>query len=59
MEEIIQYIFQYGIGTICVAYLIYDRMTTSRELAKTIQEVVVTLTKMNERLDDIERKIDK
>lgn len=57
MEEIIQYIFQYGIGTICVAYLIYDRMTTSKDLAKTMQEVVITLTKMNERLDDIERKI--
>lgn len=57
MEEIIQYIFQYGIGTICVAYLIYDRMTTSKDLAKTMQEIVVTLTKMNERLDDIERKI--
>ena len=57
MEEIIQYIFQYGIGTICVAYLIYDRMTTSKDLAKTMQEVVITLTRMNERLDDIERKI--
>lgn len=57
MEEIIQYIFQYGIGTICVAYLIYDRMTTSKDLAKTMQEIVVTLIKMNERLDDIERKI--
>lgn len=59
MEEIIQYIFQYGVGTLCVAYLIYDRMTTSRELSKTMQETVVTLTKMNERLDDIEKKINK
>ena len=59
MEEIIQYIFQYGVGTLCVAYLIYDRMTTSRDLAKTMQEIVVTLTKMNERLDDIEKKINK
>ena len=57
MEEIIQYIFQYGIGTICVAYLIYDRMTTSKEISKTMQEVLIALTRMNERIDDIEKKV--
>lgn len=59
MEELINYIFQYGIGTLCVAYLIYDRMTTSKDIAKTMQEVVITLTRMNERLDDIEKKVNK
>lgn len=59
MEELINYIFQYGIGTLCVAYLIYDRMTTSKDIAKTMQEVVVTLIRMNERLDDIEKKVNK
>lgn len=57
MEEIIQYIFQYGIGTICVAYLIYFNSTTLKEITKTVQEVVISLTKMNEKLEDIERKI--
>ena len=59
MEEIIQYIFQYGVGTICVAYLIFDRMTSSKELTKTMQEVLIALTKMNERLEDIEKKMGK
>lgn len=57
MEEIIQYIFQYGVGTICVAYLIYFNSTTLKEITKTVQEVVISLTKMNEKLEDIERKI--
>lgn len=57
LKEIIDYIFQYGVGFICLAYLIYFNLTTSKDMTKTIQEVVVALTKMNERLDDIERKL--
>lgn len=60
MEElkgIIDFIFQYGVGFICLGYLIYFNLTTSKEMTKTVQEVVVTLTTMNERLADIERKL--
>ena len=56
-KEIIDYIFQYGVGFICLAYMIYFQSTTLKEMTKTMQEVVVTLTSMNDRLDDIERKI--
>lgn len=58
-KEILDYIFQYGVGFICMAYLIYFNLTTSKEMTKTIQEVVVALTTMNERLEDIERKVGK
>lgn len=58
-KEILDYIFQYGVGFICMAYLIYFNLTTSKEMTKTIQEVVIALTTMNERLEDIERKVGK
>ena len=36
MKEILDYIFQYGIGTICVAYLIYFQSTTMKEILNTL-----------------------
>ena len=57
LKEIIDYIFQYGVGFICLAYLIYFNLTVVRDMQKTNEEVVVALTKMNERLEDIEKKL--
>ena len=50
MKEILDYIFQYGIGTICVAYLIYFQSTTMREMLK-------ALTNINDRLTVIETHV--
>ena len=36
MKEILDYIFQYGIGTLCVAYLIYFQSTTMKEILNTL-----------------------
>lgn len=72
MEEtktIVDFIFQYGVGFVCVAYLIYDKLVNAKENQKvmqeivadnkkTNQEIVITLTKMNERLADIEKKLE-
>lgn len=68
-KTIIDFIFQYGVGFVCVAYLIYDKLVNAKENQKamkeivddnkkTNQEIVVTLTKMNDRLEDIEKKLD-
>lgn len=68
LKEIVDYIFQYGIGAICVAYLIYDKLVNAKRNQEIMQEIVndnkntnkeivVTLTKMNERLSDIEKKL--
>lgn len=71
MEEtkiIVDFIFQYGVGFVCVGYLIYDKLVNAKENQKvmqeivndnkkTNQEIVITLTKMNDRLEDIERKL--
>lgn len=68
-KTLIDFIFQYGVGFVCVAYLIYDKLVNAKENQKamkeivddnkkTNQEIVVTLTKMNDRLEDIEKKLD-
>ena len=50
MKEILDYIFQYGIGTICVAYLIYFQSTTMKEMLKALGSI-------NDRLTIIESHI--
>lgn len=68
IKEIIDFLFQYGVGFVCLGYLIYYNLTVAKEnqkinqqlisdMQKTNQEIVVALTKINERLDDIERKL--
>lgn len=50
MEEIIQMIMNYGLGIVCVAYLIYFQNTTMKKM----QEI---LNSINTRLTVIEDKI--
>lgn len=50
MEDILNYIFQYGVGTLCVAYLIYFQSTTMKEMLKTLGSI-------NDRLTIIETHI--
>lgn len=50
MEQILNYIFQYGVGTLCVAYLIYFQSTTMKEMLKTLGSI-------NDRLTVIETHI--
>ena len=52
MEEIIQYIANYGLGVVCVAYMIYFQNTTMKEMLHTLGNI-------NERLTLIEDKLDK
>lgn len=59
MEEILQYIFQYGVGTLCVAYLIYFQSTTMKDMNITLLKMIDTLNGMNTRLSLIEDKIDR
>lgn len=52
MNEIIQLISNYGIGIVCVAYLIYFQSTTMKEM-------LTTLNSINERLTLIENNMNK
>lgn len=50
MEAIMELIAQYGIGIVCVGYLIYFQSTTMKEMLS-------TLSSINERLTMIETEI--
>lgn len=64
VKELIDFIFQYGVGIACLIYLMYFQSTTMKELTKnqqdlneTLREVSTNLTNINLRLDDIEDKV--
>ena len=51
IKELLDYVFQYGIGTVCVIYMIYFQNTTMKEMLN-------TLTGINARLSVIEDKME-
>lgn len=59
MEEIIQAIANYGVGVICVAYLIYFQSTTMKDMNNTLVKMVETLNGINNRLSIIEDKLER
>ena len=52
MEEIIQAVANYGMGVVCVGYMIYFQNTTMKEMLHTLGTI-------NERLSIIEEKLEK
>lgn len=52
MNDVIQLISTYGIGVVCVGYLIYFQSTTMKEMLNTLNSI-------NERLSIIENNMDK
>lgn len=52
MKEILDYVFQYGIGTVCVIYMIYFQNTTMKEMLNTLNGI-------NSRLSIIEDKLER
>lgn len=52
MEDIIQAITNYGMGVVCVGYMIYFQNTTMKEMLHTLGTI-------NERLSIIEEKLEK
>ena len=66
IKELLDFIFQYGVGIVCLVYLMYFQLTTMKDLTKnqeelnaTLREVNTNLSNINLRLDDIEEKVNK
>ena len=59
METVIDLIANYGIGLVCVAYMIYFQNTTMKDMVNSQLAVLKTLEGMNHRLELIETKIEK
>ena len=52
MKEIADMIMNYGLGIVCVVYMIYFQNTTMKEMLRTLGTI-------NERLTIIEEKLEK
>ena len=56
MKEIIDLLVQNGIGIVCVAYLIYDRLKYSKSITDALENVNKSLAIMNERILNLEKE---
>lgn len=59
MKEIIDLLYNYGIGVICVAYMIYFQNTTMKEMLKTLSNMDTRLTAIETHLDIDDKKAEK
>ena len=53
MNELMEAIVNYGIGIVCVAYLIYFQSTTMKEMLRTLGTINERLTIIEEIIEDI------
>ena len=56
MQDILALIANYGIGVVCVGYLIYFQSTTIKDMKDTLLEISKTLVSLNNRLHELEEK---
>lgn len=56
MQEILNLIANYGIGIVCVGYLIYFQSTTMKDMKDTLLEISKTLVSLDNRLHELEEK---
>lgn len=59
MDELIQALTNYGIGIVCVGYLIYFQSTTMKDMNNTLLKMIDTLNGINTRLSIIEDKLER
>ena len=57
--EILQGIFQYGVGTFCVAYVIILQKTVLRDICDALTKNTEALNNINTRLSIIEDKLER
>ena len=56
MQDILTLIANYGIGMVCVGYLIYFQSTTMKDMKDTLLEISKTLVSLDNRLHELEEK---
>lgn len=59
MDEIIQALSNYGLGVVCVGYMIYFQNTTMKEMLKTLGTINERLTLIEEKLEKTSKKTKK
>ena len=58
MNDLMEMVANYGIGIVCVVYMIYFQNTTMKEMTSTMVKMTNTLEGVNIRLSLIEDKLD-
>ena len=58
MDELLQAITNYGVGIVCVGYIIYMQNTTLKEMNSIMNKMNDTLNGINTRLTLIEEKLE-
>lgn len=59
MKEIADLIFNYGVGIVCVAYMIYFQNTTMKEMLRTLGNMDNRLTAIETHLDINDKDVKK
>ena len=59
MEDMVNIIVNNGIGVACILYFMYFNSTSLKTMTETMNEVKQSLILFNERLENIEQKLDK
>lgn len=57
MEDIVNLIINNGIGVACIFYFMYFNSTSLKAMTETMNEVKQSLILFNERLENIEKKL--
>lgn len=57
MKEILDYVFQYGVGTVCVVYMIYFQNTTMKEMLKTLGGIDKRLSIIEDKMENNSKKV--
>ena len=57
MKEILDYVFQYGIGTVCVIYMIYFQNTTMKEMLNTLNGINARLSIIEDKIESQKKKV--
>ena len=56
VQDILNLIANYGIGVVCVGYLIYFQSTTMKDMKDTLLEISKTLVSLDNRIHELEEK---
>jgi hypothetical protein len=59
MNEIGELVTQLGVGGICLAYMIYDNLTTKKQMLTTLTELRDLIQKLVIKMEDYDKKIGK
>lgn len=52
MNELAELINQYGVGAICLAYMIYDNLTTKKQMLATLTELRDLIQKLVMKIEE-------